>query len=124
MEIKEEEIKKAFQYVKEDIFLLNSELQHIGNEVSDLRAELGLISSFISDIKAILPENPIPTHNQENPTLQHITPTDNPPLEALKQQNTGFSTGNGGVPTDRQTDKPTHNPTHPKHRKTSRHAGY
>ncbi len=42
---------------------------------------------------------------------QHIIQTDNPPLEPQKGHFLPFSTGNEGVPTDRQTDRQTDNPT-------------
>ena len=59
----------------------------------------------------------IPTHLQEKPTFQHIIPTlnQNPThipthheiLSSTKYHKTQVSTGNEGVPTDRQTDRQT-----------------
>jgi len=59
----------------------------------------------------------IPTQNPSTQTIQHInptekpiptdTPTDNLALKPLKSQNSRISTGNRGVPTDRQTDQQT-----------------
>ena len=109
----DESIKQAFSRVKEDIFYLGNELQQIKLELADLRTELKLISSYIENLKVKNFLNPAPTDKPKTPTIPtHIpthpeTPTDNLAYNALKTQNTAFSTGNGGVPTDRQTDQQT-----------------
>jgi chromosome segregation ATPase len=91
-------IKDAFFKVKQDIDELKTQIQQINQQIEDIKRTL---------------EHQSPTDNQENqtiqqinPTIQHI-PTDNLPLEALKSQNTAISTGNGGVPTDSQSDSQT-----------------
>ena len=63
-----------------------------------------------------------PTHSNQNPTFQHINPTekttpthsstDNSHFKGLKDQFYEISTGNRGVPTDRQTDQQTDRQTH------------
>ncbi len=109
----DESIKQAFSRVKEDIFYLGNELQQIKLELADLRTELKLISSYIENLKVKNFLNPAPTDKPKTPTIPtHIpthpeTPTDNLAYNALKTQNTAFSTGNGGVPTDRQTNQQT-----------------
>ena len=108
----EEKLKQAFAKAKQDIFSLYSELDSIRRELHEIK--------FI--IKSQLDrQTDNPTHNPaqntaeigENTTFQHInstennTPTDNLPFKALKSQNSSISTGNEGVPTNRQTDKQT-----------------
>ena len=101
-----EAIKQAFLKVKEDIFKLNQEVFRVKNEIQDIK---NLLNSLINNLSKT------PT---ETSTLQQITPTEtrgypthsptNQQIEeALISQNLGISTGNQGVPTDKQTDKPT-----------------
>ncbi len=108
-------IKEAFKKAKQDVF-------YLGKQVNELKLELFNIKEQLNNITKTLENNKnssenikknTPTHITKNPTIQHINPThlENPtddyPLEALKQQNMEVSTGNGGVPTDRQTDRQT-----------------
>jgi chromosome segregation ATPase len=93
-----DQIKDAFSKVKQDM--------------DELRTQIWALSQQIEEIKRTLQQqNPTetlekPANQQTNPTNQQI-PTDNLPLYAPKQQDTPISTGNGGVPTDRQTDSQT-----------------
>jgi DNA-binding MarR family transcriptional regulator len=100
--LNEKGLKEAFEKIKVDIFSLNS-------EISDLKTELFELKNTINNL------NLNPTHPQINPTHPD-TPTHNPthPLEVrgLKYPNLGISTGNRGVPTDKQTNQQTDNPTH------------
>jgi len=126
-------IKSAFSKAKEDIFFLGEELMQVREEILDLKTDIKLISSFIEDIKLKQFEENIqfqhstkqtnqqtnkPTHNFPYiPTHQPIYPTETPiptdtptlPQETggLLSPKTGISTGNGGVPTDRPTDRQT-----------------
>ncbi len=52
-----------------------------------------------------------PTDRQTNPTVPTDNPTDNYPFKPSKAQNIGISTGNQGVPTDRQTNQQTNQQT-------------
>src|SRR3989344_2706069 len=100
----QDKIKEAFQKVKQDI--------------DDLKYNISIISSDLQDIKQALftltntqtiRQTNQQTDTQHIPSINQNTPTDrlnepyNYPLEALKDPNTRFSTGNGGVPTNRQT---------------------
>jgi len=85
-------IKEAFQKVKEDIDSLRQNIQEIKEKVEEL-------------VSKTTPTHP--TDNLENPTNKQNIPTDNSPLKGLKAQNMGFSTGNEGVPTNKQTNKQT-----------------
>lgn len=58
--------------------------------------------------------NSLPAHNQDNPTEKEkikTNPTHNLPYNALKDENKVVSTGNEGVPTDRQTNQQTNQQT-------------
>tara|TARA_Y100000310_G_scaffold31612_1_gene29941 strand:- start:276 stop:941 length:666 start_codon:yes stop_codon:yes gene_type:complete len=92
-------IKQAFERIKQDILSLYQEIQ-------DLK----------QDIEALKP--------QQNPNFNQTTPTQNQTIEPLKTDiptqtpthnhqfytgNKAFSIGNGGVPTDRQTNQQTDN---------------
>ena len=89
----DESIKAAFQKVKQDIDILKEEL-------SSLRQILTSLSTQTT-----------PTHNPNNPTVPTDTPTHNTPLKPLNSQNITLSTGNGGVPTDKQTNQQTNQHT-------------
>src|SRR3989344_5797813 len=78
-------VKEAFSKVKQDI--------------SDLKEELEAISSELIELKQILNPTHIPTHN--------LNELYNMPLEAVKSPISDISTGNRGVPTDRQTNQQT-----------------
>jgi hypothetical protein len=105
--MKKEQIKFAFLKVKQDILNLEREL-------FSLRKDIDEIKDLLYKISKNLDEKSIPTHPTDNPT-DAINPTDNPtvPMEigGLKYQNLGISTGNEGVPTDKQTDNTTDIPT-------------
>lgn len=100
--LNEKGLKEAFEKIKVDIFSLNS-------EISDLKTELFELKNTINNLTFN------PTHPQISPTHPD-TPTHNPthPLEVrgLKYPNLGISTGNRGVPTDKQTNQQTDSPTH------------
>ena len=100
-------IKEAFSKIKEDICSLNEEINHLKEQLKSLKNSPN-------------PSN-YPTHNstysdpvyslinQQTNTQTHNSTynTDLLPLEGLKSQNTGISTGNEGVPTDKPTDTQT-----------------
>jgi len=119
-----DQIKEAFSKVKQDI----SDIQ---NEVGVLRKELtgtrdGIISlcdiikglqisqekissnleNFLKKYEEQLNQT-IPTQNQLNQTIPTYIPTQMISVGNFNKENKQFSTGNGGVPTDRQTDRQT-----------------
>ena len=117
-------IKDAFEKVRLDIDSLNTELAEISKSIVETRSQMselcGVIQKLFEKVENIVKKQEkhekqektivlthIPTYNPQNPT----TPTHNPTLPqeigGLKAQNLGSSTGNEGVPTDRQTDKQT-----------------
>src|SRR3989344_1078352 len=106
-------IKDAFAKVKQDILELNSEINFLKYEVIDLNKCLFDIRDILSEIRA----NTSKTPRVLSATDQHITSTDDQhtsltstdqsPHKPLKEQIIPFSTGNNGVPADRQTDQQT-----------------
>ena len=96
-------VKEAFQKVKKDIDSLNQEIENIKLSINENKEKISEILDKIN--KLFFEENP--TVQQINQTIPTHIPTDNMSFKALKAQNLGISTGNKGVPTDRQTDKPT-----------------
>ncbi len=116
--INEDQIKQSFIRAKQDIQDLQSQLDSIKQDLNEIKQTLDSFASYI--LKSNISTN-TPTHNPtdaaENQTIQQISPThlntpthnltDNLPLYSLKNPNTDISTGNQGVPTDRQTDRQT-----------------
>ena len=109
-------IKKAFQQVKEDMNSLTKDINFLRNELKETQEEMIKICNILIDIIKKNDERPNISNrngeNKENPTNQHInptnslyTPTHNVVLSTLNDKNKLFSTGNRGVPTDRQTDQ-------------------
>ncbi len=121
-----EQIRDAFKKVKQDIFSLGQEIQDLKQEIREIKTDLKLISGFIDDLRLKFLKKPeiqekiyknmrahVPTHPKEKPTNRQIIPTHNEiPTDkllsqVLKRQNLDISTGNKGVPTDRQTNQQT-----------------
>ncbi|MDP2926104.1 MAG: hypothetical protein Q8N99_07040 [Nanoarchaeota archaeon] len=104
-------IKNAFYKVKDDILNLQYELDSLKSELSDIRNLLESLHDSIVSIKYERNyEKDHPTDINKNPTLDRY-PTDKPTvpqeIKGLKDPNILFSTGNKGVPTDRQTNQQT-----------------
>ena len=127
MSISEEQIKESFQKAKKDVEFLSSELILLKKEISLLREQMvtvcGILENLTLNLKEIKKKQeiispkemektqkekmPKPTQTQYNETIPTNNPTQNLPLEPQKDHFLGFSTGNGGVPTDRQTNQQT-----------------
>jgi len=115
--ISENSIKESFQKVKKDISFLGNELLGLKQELAETRKEIikicGILENLVSKIEEKGPKTPIqasptiPTHEPANPSFPTHNPTHNSPLEPLKPQIVVSSTGNRGVPTDRQTNQQT-----------------
>ena len=102
-------VKFAFDKVKQDISFLNEELlktrlmlSHIQESLKTFEYNQKLSNNLLSTIQQIIETNTV------NPTQNPTVPKE---LKGLKSQNLTISTGNQGVPTDRQTDRQTDNPT-------------
>ncbi len=131
----DESIKQAFQRVKGDIFFLGDEIQKLKLMIIDMKNDIKIITQAINDMKEekLLDKSNekqektavkedyaketigvlAPTHQQNNPTNRQINPaldeipTDKLLSQVLKRQISQVSTGNQGVPTDRQTNQQT-----------------
>jgi hypothetical protein len=99
-------IKEAFAKAKQDIAELKS-------TVTDLSLEIKGLKNLINEILASKTPAIQQTNQQIIPTNPHISSTDRlneldeMPLYGLKSPNNSFSTGNRGVPTNRQTHQQT-----------------
>ena len=97
-----DEIKLAFQKVKQDILLLNDEVSMLKDALDDINFKLDHISNKIDTLQKNNPTE-TPTHASHETATPTHTPT--VPYEAggLKTPLNPFSIGNEGVPTDRHT---------------------
>ena len=122
-------IKEAFYKVKNDITLLYNQLNFAKENINTLKNSLVDISSVLEKIVTPIKEIPglISTINEINSKLDKVLsfsvpthtfpelvpsthiPTHNIYSEASKPLNLAFSTGNDGVPTDKQTNRQTDN---------------
>mgnify|MGYP001574838802 CR=1 FL=1 len=104
-------IKLSFSKVKQDIQTLENTISGIKSEISEIRELINSLYDSLIELKYA------PPLNSNTPTLQHSIPTldryptDTPTLpqevRGLITPNLTISTGNEGVPTDRQTDRQT-----------------
>ena len=121
-----DQVREAFQKIKHDVYSLYSEISSLKRDIAAMKNEMFKISEILiqmskvtqnlSKIAENTPKKTIPTHpaiqqinqtnQQENPTVPTHNPTHFPYFNKEKQP---FSTGNEGVPTDRQTDRQTDN---------------
>jgi DNA-binding MarR family transcriptional regulator len=112
------QIHTAFQKVKEDINNLKLEINSIQSGIKELSQQLTFLSlKLISSQKLNQQTNQQsnnPTIQQTNDTnIQHAkdNPTDFYTFKDLKGKIYDFSTGNEGVPTNKQTNKQTNQQT-------------
>jgi len=106
-------IKEAFTRAKQDIEELRSYIIYLTEQLEDIKRTLRQTDRPTDNPTHI---SQIPTDNYLAPTqtpTDSRTPTDNLPQKALKSQNNDISSGNRGVPTDRQTDRQTDQHTFP-----------
>jgi len=110
-------IRDAFQKVKTDLDLLKNQITTLKSELYETRQEMLKICQILSEITEKITKNQqdyvkktsfdTSTHKSENSAVPTHSSTLRQSLSPPKPQNLGFSTGNEGVPTDRQTDKQT-----------------
>jgi len=109
-----DKIKNSFQKVKQDMDLLIQEIEFLKIEVNKTNEKMMEICEIIKQIIEKITEKTqkiTPTDKlliSANPTH---SPTDNLYFKPLKDQNLIISTGNQGVPTDRQTNQQTNQQT-------------
>jgi hypothetical protein len=108
-----DQIKEAFQKVKQDIASLDEEISLIKQYMKENQEKLAFLDQKVQDftqkIDKTLQTTLItpPTQNPQNSTVPTDNPTHNLPFEALKPQKLAFSTGNEGVPTNKPTNQQT-----------------
>ena len=114
-----EKIKEAFRKIKEENILLKKDIHLIKNDFNHLKEALLELGNILIETKNQVGKNTdnnnqIQTHSTDTSTHKNQiqthstdTSTHKHTLESLKGQNMGISKGNGGVPTDRQTDRQT-----------------
>jgi len=108
-----DQIKNAFQKVKQDMDSMKKEIDILKQFLSENKEKLSEIDKTIKEIQYNLLKyghNGVintPTNNPLNSTYPTHFPTDDSSFKPLKGQNKGISIGNEGVPTDRQTDQQT-----------------
>jgi hypothetical protein len=112
-----DQIKAAFQKVKEDMDSMREEIDVLKQFLYENNQKLTQFEEAIQDLTFQITQlnlkeiaNPPisnPAHPSQNPSIPTDNPAHNIPFEALKPQNSGISTGNGGVPADRQTNQQT-----------------
>jgi len=96
-------IKEAFQKVKQDIDFLKEEINKLKEITIILTEKIDFLIAKNNNEKRIVN----PAHQSENQALPTHNPAHNDGFKPLNSQNKPFSTGNEGVPTDRQTDRQT-----------------
>jgi predicted transcriptional regulator len=106
-------VKEAFQKVKQDIDLIKLNLDETNQKILNHSIELKRINEMLEELLQNKQEIS-PTDTSNNPTYQQISPTnqtysktENSPFRPPNNQFPVFSTGNGGVPADRQTNQQT-----------------
>ena len=112
-----DKLKQAFKNIKEDMDFFKTEIDSLKSSLSETRQKMieicELMTSFNKKIKELsekqdfLKKNQIKTLRHINPTTSTHSSTHKHSFEPLKDQNLSISTGNRGVPTDRQTDTST-----------------
>jgi len=112
-----DQIKDAFQRVKQDMDSMEKEIALLKQFLSENKEKLSEIDKTIKEIQSnlsrftIKPSVNTSTNDLQNSTYPTHSPTDNLTFKALKGQNMPISTGNEGVPTDRQTNQQTNQQT-------------
>ena len=99
-----DQVKDAFQKVKQDIALLKQEVDFLSSNLSETREKLVEMCEILNELNRKID---VSTHKPEIQTTSTHSSTLRQEIEGLKPQNLPISTGNGGVPTDRQTDRQT-----------------
>jgi ribosomal protein L16 Arg81 hydroxylase len=113
-----EQIKEAFSKVKQDMDLLKSEMAHLKESLKETRESLIELCELFKQFSSKKDSQANSKSPTENPTHQQINqthPANNPThpthFKPLKDENLPISTGNDGVPTNKQTDKQTNQQT-------------
>jgi DNA-binding MarR family transcriptional regulator len=110
-----DQVKDAFQKVKQDmdslreqVFSLKQIFEDTQKELINIKETMNILSSQLNNFN-IKETKFTPTDKPLNPAHNLETPTDNLLFNPPNTQKAYFSTGNDGVPADRQTDQQTEN---------------
>jgi len=112
-----DDIKEAFKRVKQDITNLNNEVYFLKQKMDKMKQYLVEISYLVknlnekSTINRSQARKTLPTDNPYNSTYPTKSPADEPGFKGLKAPIWPISTGNEGVPADRQTNQQTNQQT-------------
>jgi hypothetical protein len=101
-----QKVKQDMDFLKEQLFSLKEILENTTKDLMNLKETTLLLSSRIEEITQKIAFS-IPTDKVEIQTNQISNPTNNLPFNPQNTQKTSFSTGNEGVPADRQTNQQT-----------------
>lgn len=95
-------IRKAFEEVKEEMDFLKDRSKYLSNEIKELKEMMIQICEIMKEREESIQTQPSfeGAYNQNNPTMDAL-------FKPLNPQNKPISTGNRGVPTDRQTNQQT-----------------
>ena len=96
-------VKEAFSKVKQDIDFLKNELNNLKNELKENRKLMIQICENVQEISNRIDS----AHQQIKPLNRETIPADNFIFKSRDTENLMISTGNEGVPADRQTDQQT-----------------
>ena len=111
-----DQIREAFQKVRDNINNLTYEIDSLKISLAEVNWRLSILTDEIKSFVFQHSNQPqdshftgqsIPTHIPQIPTHPTHSSTDNFHFKPQKAQNWVISTGNEGVPTDRQTDQQT-----------------
>jgi chromosome segregation ATPase len=108
-------IRESFNRVRQDIDSLQQQIDYISQEIEKNKKQMLEICELIrklSEKTALIAQQQTSTYQQLNQALSTHISTHEDLFKALKPQILPISTGNQGVPTDRQTDRQTHRQTH------------
>ena len=100
-------VKEAFNKVKEDVDFLNNEILNMKTAISNLTSILTNLTKNSKTLDSTFRQ--IISTNFDNSTDSSTVPLE---IEGLKPLNLPISIGNKGVSTDRQTDNSTDNSTY------------
>ncbi len=115
MENERNYVREAFQKAKHDIYSLYSEISNMKRSIAEMRHEIAKMSEILLQITQHTlkrQKNQFPAHQahrQENQTFHTQNPAHFPFSGSKNKGNKPFSTGNEGVPADRQTNQQTDN---------------
>ena len=105
-----DQIRIAFSKVKQDIFVLETEISKIKLDINEINNSIKELYTYLLNFKSNNYPIDSSTIQQINPTIDRY-PTDNPTVpqevKGLKNPILNTSTGSKGVPKDRQTNQQT-----------------